>query len=279
MSNLASTVISSDVNTAQFTDCLLGGPMGGYFADSNSGWSNTISNYNAKNDWTRVFMMSDRIIPTLYTNLNAVKIVSESTENPVPYAIAQIIKVAAMSRVTDTYGAIPYSQIGEDGKITTPYDSQADVYNKFFEELNGAIETLTANSDAKLVPTADYVYSGDVQKWIKFANSLKLRLAIRIAYADINKAREMAESAITQEFGVITKNEDNAAWNYFSTISNPLYTAVRYNEEQTGGDTHVAADIVCYMNGYNDPRRASYFEPSGWSGNCLLYTSPSPRDS
>ena len=52
MSNLASTVISSDVNTAQFTDCLLGGPMGGYFADSNSGWSNTISNYNAKNDWT-----------------------------------------------------------------------------------------------------------------------------------------------------------------------------------------------------------------------------------
>ena len=154
----------------------------------------------------------------------------------------------------------------EDGKITTPYDSQADVYNKFFEELNGAIETLTANSDAKLVPTADYVYSGDVQKWIKFANSLKLRLAIRIAYADINKAREMAESAITQEFGVITKNEDNAAWNYFSTISNPLYTAVRYNEEQTGGDTHVAADIVCYMNGYNDPRRASYFEPSGWSG-------------
>lgn len=48
-----------------------------------------------------------------------------------PYAIAQIIKVAAMSRVTDTYGAIPYSQIGEDGKITTPYDSQADVYNKF----------------------------------------------------------------------------------------------------------------------------------------------------
>lgn len=62
MSNLASTVISSDVNTAQFTDCLLGGPMGGYFADSNSGWSNTISNYNAKNDWTRVFMMSDRII-------------------------------------------------------------------------------------------------------------------------------------------------------------------------------------------------------------------------
>lgn len=62
MSNLASTVISSDVNTAQFTDCLLGGPLGGYFADSNAGWSNTISNFNATNDWTRVFLISDRII-------------------------------------------------------------------------------------------------------------------------------------------------------------------------------------------------------------------------
>lgn len=265
MSNLASTVISSDEHTAQYTDCLLGGPMGGYFADSNSGWSNTISNYNAKNDWTRVFLMSDRVIATLYTNLNAVKIVSESTNNPVPYAIAQIIKVAAMSRVTDTYGAIPYSKIGEDGKITTPYDSQEEVYNKFFEELDSSITTLTANSDARLVASADYVYGGDVQKWIKFANSLKLRLAIRIAYANVDKARTMAESAITQEFGVITDNEDNAAWNYFSTISNPIYTAVRYNEEQNGGDTHAAADIVCYMNGYNDPRRTAYFETAGWS--------------
>lgn len=55
MNNLAGCVVSADVNTAQFTDCLLGGPMGGYFADSNSGWANTISMYNAKDDWTRVF--------------------------------------------------------------------------------------------------------------------------------------------------------------------------------------------------------------------------------
>ena len=120
MSNLASTVISSDVNTAQFTDCLLGGPLGGYFADSNAGWSNTISNFNATNDWTRVFLISDRIISTLYGNLSTVKQVSENTNNPVPYAIAQIIKVAAMSRVTDAYGPIPYSKIGQDGKITIP---------------------------------------------------------------------------------------------------------------------------------------------------------------
>lgn len=264
MSNLAGCVVSSDVNTAQFTDCLLGGPCGGYFADSKSAWAFTISNFNPTDDWTRVFLKSDKVIPVLYSNLSTVKSVSEATNNPVPYAIAEIIKVAAMSRVTDTYGPIPYSKIGADGKITIPYDSQEEVYNKFFEELNHAIEILTKNSGSALVATADYVYGGNVPKWIKFANSLKLRLAIRISYANKKLAQEMAESAVKHEFGVIESNEDNAKWNYFGTIPNPLYTAVRYNEETSGGDSHVAADIVCYMNGYADARRAAYFEKSGW---------------
>lgn len=264
MSNLAGCVVSSDVNTAQFTDCLLGGPCGGYFADSKSAWAFTISNFNPTDDWTRVFLKSDKVIPVLYSNLSTVKSVSEATNNPVPYAIAEIIKVAAMSRVTDTYGPIPYSKIGADGKITIPYDSQEEVYNKFFEELNHAIEILTENSGSALVATADHVYDGNVPKWIKFANSLKLRLAIRISYANKKLAQEMAESAVKHEFGVIESNEDNAKWNYFGTIPNPLYTAVRYNEETSGGDSHVAADIVCYMNGYADARRATYFEKSGW---------------
>ena len=125
MSNLAGCVISPDVNTAQFTDCLLGGPMGGYYADSKaSGWDNTISNYNPTDNWTNVFLKSDKIIPVLYTNLTVIeKLCNESGDN-IPLMIANIIKVAAMSRVTDTYGAIPYSQIGKDGKIETPYDSQ-----------------------------------------------------------------------------------------------------------------------------------------------------------
>src|SRR5574344_1404706 len=151
MTNLASTVISSDVNTTQFTECLLGGTMGGYFADSNAGWSNTISNFNATNDWTRVLLLSDRIIPTLYSNLTQVKQLSEQTGNPVPFAIAQIIKVAAMHRVTDTYGPIPYSQIGQDGKINIPYDTQEQVYDKLFEELDESIQTLTDNRNAALV--------------------------------------------------------------------------------------------------------------------------------
>lgn len=264
MTNLASTVISSDVNTTQFTECLLGGTMGGYFADSNAGWSNTISNFNATNDWTRVLLLSDRIIPTLYSNLTQVKQISEQTNNPVPYAIAQIIKVAAMHRVTDTYGPIPYSQIGQDGKINIPYDTQEQVYDRLFDELDESIETLTNNRNAALVSSIDFVYQGNVQKWVKFANSLKLRLAIRIANVAPAKAKQRAEEAVNHELGVIESNADNATWKYFGAINNPLFVAVRYNEEASGGDTHPAADIISYMNGYDDNRRAAYFEESKW---------------
>ena len=141
------------------------------------------------------------------------KLVSQNTNDPVPYAIAQVIKVAAMHRVTDAFGPIPYSQIGANGEIATPYDSQEVTYNTFFDELNAAIATLNENSNEQLVPTADYIYKGDVKKWIRFANSLKLRLAIRIAYANPVKAQQMAEEAVNPaNGGVIESNADNATW-------------------------------------------------------------------
>ena len=269
MNNLSSCVVSSDVNTAQFIDCLLGGPMGGYFSDTNTGWGNTIGNFNATDNWTNVFLKSDKLIPQLFTNLTSVQNISEKTENPVPFAIAKIIKVAAMSRVTDTYGPIPYSKIGLDGAVTTPYDSQEVVYKQFFTELDEAITTLNDNPGAALAATADYVYSGNINKWILFANSLRLRLAMRIVYANQTLAEQEAQKAI--QGGVIESNNDNAKWSYFGSIVNPLYTATRYNSATdhaclTGGDTHAAADIICYMNGYNDPRRSKYFVPSEWTG-------------
>lgn len=271
MNNLAGCVVSPDVNTAQFTDCLLGGPLGGYFADSKKDWKATIAYFNPTDDWTRVFLKSDKILPVLFSNLNVVELVSQNTNNPVPLAIAHIIKVAAMHRVSDAYGPIPYSKIGADGSINTPYDSEQEVYTQFFKELNDALAVLNEHPNDRLTASADYIYQGDVKKWIRFANSLKLRLAIRIANVDETTARQMAEEAVNPaNGGVIEQNADNAAWSYFSgSVNNPLYVAKEYNHMdgcKTGGDTHVAADIIAYMNGYDDPRREKFFVKSEWSG-------------
>ena len=89
-----------------------------------------------------------------------------------------------------------------------------------------------------------------MKKWIRFANSLKLRLAIRIANVDKVTAQKMAEEAVDpKNGGVIEQNTDNAAWSYFSgSVNNPIYVAKEYNHVSahekdnsaclTGGDTH-----------------------------------------
>ena len=103
LTSLAGTVVSTDVNTAQFTDVLLGGTVGGYYAPTKQSWTNTIANYKPTDDWTNVFMRSKEIIPTLYSNLRQLKKV---TDDPIVLAIADVIKVMAMHRVTDTYSLL-----------------------------------------------------------------------------------------------------------------------------------------------------------------------------
>ena len=267
------TVISTDVNTAQFTDCLLGGTQGGYYADSNNGWTSTISKYNPTDDWTRVFLYSDRVIPQLYGNLSNVEGISD---DPLVRAILKIVKVCVLSRVTDTYGPIPYSEIGRTGKIQVAYDPQPKVYAQMFDELDEAIALLDANLERSIIPTTDQVFDGSARKWCRFANSMKLRLALRIVYTDFRSSKglspqQIGEQAVAHPVGVMRSNDDNAQLSprAFGKDGNPLYTACMYNTPAgslTGGDSHAAADIVCYMNGYRDPRREKYFSRARFTG-------------
>lgn len=248
-------VIPTNVNTCQFTDCLLGGSWGGYLADSNPGFNGgKFSTYNAPENWSKV--MFQDIIPGLYKSLSGLKGV---TTEPIPLAIAEIIQVASIHRVTDSYGPIPYSRIGENGELKAPFDSQQDVYNKMFEQLDEAIATLTEHQTEKITANADKVYGGDLVKWVKLANSLKLRLAMRIVYADEATAKAKAEEAVSHEIGVMEEVSDNAAFTGFGKDGNP-FAKVMY--EYNGGDSRVGADITAYMNSYNDPRRSAYFTAS-----------------
>ena len=277
LSAMFGTVVSTDVNTAQFTDCLLGSTQGGYYADANNGWTNTISKYNPTDNWTNVFMYSDKVIPQLYSNMSNVEGISE---DPLVLAILKIVKVCVLNRVTDTYGPIPYSEIGSTGKIQVAYDDQPKVYSQMFDELDEAIALLDENIDRSITSTTDQVFDGTAVKWCRFANSMKLRLAMRVVYTDFVSSKglspqQLGEQAVAHSVGVMQSNADNAQLSSlaFGKDGNPLYTACMYNSPAgsvTGGDSHAAADIICYMNGYNDNRRASYFEESKWPGETYV---------
>lgn len=259
MTNICSTVAPSDVNCTQFVDCLLGGTLGGYFSDGANFTSSYVRN-NAPNNWTEVFLKDKKIISTLFTNLSMVEGFCETSGDLVPMAVANIIKIAAMHRVTDCYGPIPYSAIGFEGAIKTPYDSQEDVYNKFFEELAAARQILLDNPTAVMSPLVDKVYGGDISNWVRFANSLQLRLALRISYANKELAQAKAEDAIDpKNGGVIETNDQNATWKNYQTSTNSMRTAIMYNAH----DTRPSAEIACYLNGYKDPRISKYLTESG----------------
>lgn len=246
-------VIPLDVNTNQFVECLLGGSFGGYMADSNSGFNGkNFATYNPEEHWSRVPF--NDVIPAIFIRRAQV---SDATTDVVPLAVADIIKVTAMQRITDIYGPIPYSQIGADGSITAPYDSQQQVYNEMYKELDTAIKVLTVNLNKNFNSNCDKVYSGNVVQWIRYANSLKLRMALRISNVDAVTAKQWAEEAVSHNIGVITSNDDNA---YMAvTRSNP-FRVIMY--DYNSGDSKVSADITSYMNGYNDPRRLYYFTES-----------------
>lgn len=270
--NMAGAVISPDKNTTQFTEILLGCDLVGYTAPAKNDWKNTIANYNPTDDWSRVLMQSDLVIPVLYTNLKRLKAL---TDDPVYLAVGDIIKVVAMHRVADTYGPIPYSQIGANGELSVKYDSQQEAYALMLKELSNAVDVLTINRTNNFTAAIDPIYGGNVEKWIRLANSLKLRLAMRISYADPELSKTMAEEAVSHEIGVMQSNDHNAMFSSWGTNGNTLRAAVMYNivKHDNGencatnvGDSHAGAEIVCYMNGYDDPRREKYFTKSEWEG-------------
>ena len=180
LGGMQSNVIPVEEHLNQFTECLMGGVWGGYFADSQV-WANSFSYFNPSQDWLGKMYLE--IIPNVYSNWLSLQ---AATKDETILAVGQIVKAAAFQRVTDTYGPIPYSRIGSDGKVTAPLDTQREVYEKIFEELDAAVATLTEHRTSSISAAADKVYSGDIEKWIKFeagANEVPEAKMIEAIYA------------------------------------------------------------------------------------------------
>lgn len=220
----------------------------GYLAPTLGDGVNTGSFY-INDNWTRSLFINK-----YSKSMNAWSSLSSEVEEGEEHilALANIVKVVSMQQVTDYYGPVPYSQVGTS--LTPDYDSQESVYRQMLQELDEAIETLEAyrnvNLSSSIMADYDLVYGGDVEKWLKFANSLRLRLAMRIVYAEPELAKEEAEKSFSNSWGLITDNSYNAVVS--GVDHHPLYEInVNFND----GDTQMGASMDCYLNGYDDPRK------------------------
>ncbi len=126
----------------------------------------------------------------------------------------RIYRVYLMSIITDIYGDVPYSEAGKgflEGKFSPRYDTQEEIYNDFFLELNSAVANLDAGKDRI---TGDVIYNGDIAKWKKLGNSLRLRFAMRISDVAPEKAQEEFEKALQADGGILENASDDALIKY-----------------------------------------------------------------
>lgn len=191
--------------------------------------------------------------------------IQEAEKNPeqVNYqAVARILKVMIFAQLTDTYGDLPYFEAGaqaESDNLHPAYDNQEDIYNDFFKELKEAADQL----DSSMVLEGDLIYNGDVDKWRKFANSLRLRYAMRLVNVNEPKAEQEAKLAIAD--GVMENVDDAAAVEHGDyNVSTSGAEEIRGNGfsqvQNFSEEIMVACDTyVSYLRENDDPRLLMMF--------------------
>nr|WP_315456511.1 RagB/SusD family nutrient uptake outer membrane protein [uncultured Prevotella sp.] len=230
----------------------------GYFGQNNNWGGPNNLNYFLKDGWVASsYTESYSTVVPLWQDLKG----KTETQFPEVFALAQILKISAWHKATDMFGPIPYKEAGK-GLITVPYDSQEEVYKSMFKELSDAIEVLTKyadNGNSKLLPNADAIYAGDVHKWVVYANSLMLRLAMRVYYADAALSKQYALQAVNHSYGVMKTKDDEAKIERGASLEfkNNLDVLInQYNECRMG------SSMLAYLGGYQDPRLPKYFNTS-----------------
>lgn len=185
-------------------------------------------------------------------NIKFVEDFTAENELTLQNAMAKVWRAYGYQRMTDYYGSIPYSEFGGGQIDGVAYDTQEFIYNDLFRLINEAIPVLQAGGNG--FGSNDQIYGGDAALWLKFANSLKLRMALRIKYADPGTAQAMAEQAVAS--GVMLSVADNATILTTSDSPNPINTITNW------GEYRMSAAMESILKGYDDPRMPVYFSPA-----------------
>lgn len=244
----------------QLTQALQHDMFSGYFHDQTAKFNDKNSVYNINTGWSNAAWnyTYSYVFPVAYkAELN-----SEGVELAKHYfGITKILKVELMHRISDTYGPIVYSKFGKGENNSV--DTQKEAYTAFFGDLDKGIETLDAylkaGGDDKAFNRHDMLNCQSIKGWIKFANSLRLRLAIRISNVDKVTATAEAKKALENPYGVLEKASETIQVSGHG-YTNPLYAVAGW------GEVYMGASMASVLNGYQDPRLGKWFSKATLKG-------------
>lgn len=243
-------------NDLQNTDLISSGNYIGYFGNNNNWGFNNESNWNFTD--SRMNYAYQNFYSSIFLPWNEIYEIAKDAESPSEQAIlemANIVRNMAWLRATDVFGPIAYTSAG-DGSIAPKFDSQEVVYKTMMADLAKSVELLNTIS-YRVMSQYDLIYDGNVQNWVKLANSLMLRMAVRVHFKDEALAREYIAKALDPKNGGVIEDIASEAKIQTSAkmpLLNSMMASVNdYNE------TRMGATIWGYLRGYRDPRLSKYF--------------------
>ncbi|WP_426295433.1 SusD/RagB family nutrient-binding outer membrane lipoprotein [Dyadobacter endophyticus] len=205
----------------------------------------TVSIANVQNVWTNLYSQG-------LTDFATIIKLGEESGNTNYQAVGLILKSWSFQLLTDLYGDIPYSQALKLEETLTPkYDSQKDVYLGLLNDLKKATELINTTG----APIGgDLVYNGNLTKWKKFANSLRLRIALRIADKEPETAKAVVTELAKDKTALIASNDEIAQLIYLASPNqNPVS-----RDRETRDDYRVSKSIIDKLQELKDPRLAVF---------------------
>ncbi|ERI83850.1 MAG: SusD/RagB family nutrient-binding outer membrane lipoprotein [Bacteroides pyogenes] len=247
-------------NDLQNTDLISSGNYIGYFGNNNN-W-----NFSLESNWNFPAHRMGYAFENFYSNMfrpwSEIHLKLKSSDDPKDREVAaviDIVKILGWLRATDVFGPIVYTKAGL-GETSPIPDSQEVIYKHMLADLAKDAEVLN-KAISKVMPRYDLIYDGDVSKWTKLANSLMLRMAVRMHFKDktlateyISKALDPANGGVIESQGDEAKIGDSAKM----PLLNSMIASIDYKE------TRLGATIWSYMDGFNDPRLSVLFTKGQW---------------
>ena len=179
-------------------------------------------------------------------------------------AIINILEVYTYNRMLGLWGNIPYTDALNVNNILPKYDDALTVYHAIQDSLNNDIAALKPMFGS--FGSSDIIYNGDVALWKKFANSLKVKIAITLADVDDATSKAAIEEAVAD--GVFESNGDNALFTYLqaSPNTNPLWVSLVASGRSDYVATSTIGDV---LNNLNDPRIPYYYKDLDENGHVI----------
>ena len=231
----------------------------GCWNTTNYGGRHTIADSEMSRIWTSFYTNAIK-------NLTDAEFRTSGDESNVNInAVTKIYRVYMMSIITDIYGDVPCSEAGQGyvGRIFNPvYDTQEDIYDSFFKDLAEAVEALDESKDAV---TGDLIYNGDISKWRKLANSLRLRFSMRISNAAPEKAETEFEAALAAEGGIMENSGDDALIKYmdvafsfgqdsYSDYRSNALSKLLFGNDPANNPSYICSTLFNELYDNGDPR-------------------------